>query len=349
MNNEWVSFLQAQQAHIDSLGVSHYAEQPAEADGQSDFMCDLSQLGLLKVSGEDAASFLQGQLSNDVDALDGQHSQLASYCSPKGRILASFRLYRDQDDFYLLMPADTLAATLKRLRMFVLMSKVNIEDISDEFIRIGLCGKKASEALSQLSIALPTQQNGLTTDNDLQLLAIESATPRYILVGKLERIKDTWNALGQHLSAKGYHSWNLMDIQDGIPSIVASTVDAFVPQMVNLHAINGVSFSKGCYPGQEIVARMHFLGKLKRRMYRAQVNADQLPQPGDKLFSATSSSGQGAGQVVTAAAIKDGGYEILAVIQITALEEGSLHLGDINGPELILKDIPYEVPLEREK
>lgn len=349
MSSEWTKFLQTQQAHSDDIGVSHFADDLAVADNDVNFLCDLSQLGLLRISGEDAETFLQGQLSNDVSVLDDKQSQLSSYCSPKGRILASFRLYRANDEFYLLIPADTLAATQKRLRMFVLMSKVTIEDISDEFIRIGISGENANKALQQLSLPMPANENGMAISTSIHVLAIPGEQPRYILIGATTDMQDTWNHLQQHLPAKGYNHWNLVDIKQGIPCIVAATVDAFVPQMVNLHAINGVSFSKGCYPGQEIVARMHYLGKLKRRMYRAHVQTKQVPKPGDALFSADSNSGQGAGQIVMAAALADDQYEVLAVMQIKARDGGDLRLFNNQGPKLEPRELPYSVSLEREK
>jgi len=349
MNNDWANFLQSQQAHINEAGVSHFGNDTETAENKSDFLCDLSQLGLLKFSGEDAASFLQGQLSNDIDTLDGAQSQLSSYCSPKGRILASFRVFRHGDDFFLLIPADTLAATQKRLQMYVMMSKVNIEDLSDSTVRIGVSGESATEALQQLSITAPTNNNAYANQNGLDILNVGGSCPRFIVIGSVDSVQPVWETLKNTLPMKGYNNWNYMDIQDAVPTIVAANVDAFVPQMVNLHAINGVSFSKGCYPGQEIVARMHFLGKLKRRMYRAKVQTEQAPAPSDNLYSTKSSSGQGAGQVVSSAYLGDNNYEMLAVIQITAEQEGDLHLHSIEGPILEIQEIPYTVPLEREK
>jgi len=349
MNTEWTNFLQSQQAHFDEIGVSHFADDLAVADNNPNFLCDLSQLGLLRITGDDAETFLQGQLSNDVSILDGNQSQLSSYCSPKGRILASFRLYRNNGDFYLLIPADTLAATQKRLRMFVLMSKVSIDDLSDELIRIGISGDKATTALEQLSLPIPADKNGLTSKDSIDILDIPSTQSRYILIGSVSAVQDIWRKLKEQIPSKGYNHWNLMDIHQGIPSITEATVDAFVPQMVNLHAIDAVSFTKGCYPGQEIVARMHYLGKLKRRMYRAQVQAKQVPKPGDALFSADSDSAQGAGQIVMSAALTDDRYEVLAVIPVKTHNDGELHLYSNEGPKLEPKELPYSVSLEREK
>jgi len=349
MNTEWTNFLQSQQAHYDEVGVSHFADDLAIADNNPNFLCDLSQLGLLRITGDDAETFLQGQLSNDVSALDGNQSQLSSYCSPKGRILASFRLYRNGEDFYLLIPADTLSATQKRLRMFVLMSKVSIDDVSDELIRIGISGDKATTALEQLALSVPADKNGLTIDDSIHILNIPGTQPRYMLIGSTAVVQDMWEKLKEQFPLKGYNHWNLMDIYQGIPSITDATVDAFVPQMVNLHAIDAVSFTKGCYPGQEIVARMHYLGKLKRRMYRAEVQSEQAPKAGDALFSADSDSGQGAGQIVMSAALADNRYEVLAVISVKTHDENELHLINNEGPKLAPKELPYSVSLEREK
>jgi len=349
MSSEWTNFLQTQQAHIDEFGVSHFADIPAVADDDANFLCDLSQLSLLRINGDDAETFLQGQFSNDIGNLTGNQSQLSSYCSPKGRMLASFRIYRSGDDFYMLIPSDTLTATQKRLRMFVLMSKVNIDDVSEELVRIGISGENANSALQQLSLPIPSDENGLAIKDSIHILNVPGEQSRYILIGPIDAMLNIWNTLKTQLPPKGYNHWNLADIKQGIPSIVAATVDAFVPQMVNMHAIDGVSFTKGCYPGQEIVARMHYLGKLKRRMYRAHVKADQMPKPGDALFSADSDSGQGAGQIVTSAALIDNEYEVLAVIQIKAQSENGLHLVSNEGPKLEIKEIPYTVALEREK
>jgi folate-binding protein YgfZ len=132
-----------------------------------------------------------------------------------------------------------------------------------------------------------------------------------------------------------------MDIRAGIPNVFEDTVEAFVPQMANLQLVGGVSFTKGCYTGQEVVARMQYLGKLKRRMYHARVDAGQPPTPGTEVFSPSSDSGQGAGRIVDAAASPDGGYEVLAVLQISSADANDLQLGDIDGPALQLMELPY--------
>ena len=159
MHNEWITYLQGQQANINEQGRLSFASDSEEARtvSEASVIADLSPLGIIRVSGEEATDFLQGQFSNDIQQLDGQTAQLSSYCNPKGRILASFWIYRHNDAFYMLLPAGTLAATLKRLRMYVLMSKVTLEDASEELVCIGLAGPDSEQALQQQLEAVPTE------------------------------------------------------------------------------------------------------------------------------------------------------------------------------------------------
>jgi len=347
INSDWEQFLRQQHASLDAHGVNGF--EGALNDDTGNKLCDLSGLGILKISGDDAVEFLQGQFSNDVKQLDGSNSQLSSYCTPKGRILASFRIFRDGDDFYLLIPAETIPATQKRLQMYVLMSKVTITDISSDSVRIGINGQQAMDKLAGYCNDLPAADNEFCRVNNMQVLRIPGTQPRFILIGSAGDIQAIWENLVESIPVGGYPDWDLLDIQAGLPSVYNETVEAFVPQMINLHAIDGVSFSKGCYPGQEIVARMHYLGKLKRRMYRAMIKSAMPPAPGTPLVSAHSDSGQGAGQIVSSAPVDEGSCEVLAVVQISAQESGDIHLENDTGPMLHFLEIPYEVPLEREK
>jgi hypothetical protein len=136
--------------------------------------------------------------------------------------------------------------------------------------------------------------------------------------------------------------WDWLDIMAGIPGVHPETSDAFVPQMANLEIVGGVNFKKGCYPGQEIVARMQYLGKLKQRMYRARFEGNTQPHPGDSIF-APDFPGQSAGTVVAAQPAPDNGFDLLAVIQISSAEAGELHLGSETGPKLSLQNLPYPV------
>jgi len=301
-------------------------------------MTDLSHLGVIRVSGSNKLEFLQGQLTNDINKVSENHSQLSSYCSPKGRMLASFRVLQFGEDLLMLLPMELLEATLKRLSMFVLRADVQLADASDALIRIELSGDCASDLLP---IDPPEADNGVVSHDDYTIVRLPGDRPRFLVISDCECIQALWEEAGQVATATSRESWALLDVRAGVPTVYESTKEAFVPQMANLQLIDGVSFSKGCYTGQEVVARMQYLGKLKRRMYRARIDADQAPTPGSDLFSASDASGQGSGKVVDAAASPDGGYEVLVVTPISCAEADDLQLGDADGPALQMLDMPY--------
>lgn len=344
MKEEWQNFLEKVGAEIENRTVVSFGNIPREQRMIQTglVMCDLSHQGLIAVSGDDAADFLQGQLTNDIRNVSAQHSQLSAYCTPKGRILSNFRIFKRNDFFYLRLPRSLLETTLKRLRMFVLMSKVSFEDSSDTLVHIGISGPTAIEQLSQHIKELPAQIDDVTQIDGYTLIKLPGLHPRFEIYGEMEAIKTLWNKLDVHAAAIGSGPWSLLDILAGIPTIYPETSEAFVPHMVNMQIINGVSFQKGCYAGQEIVARMQYLGKLKRQMYRIYIKTNNTVLIGDSLYSADSTSGQGTGTIVDAQAdVVDGGYEALAVINISDAVNNQLKLHDENGPDIEIRDLPY--------
>jgi len=338
MNNQWKSFLESQSAQISADGeVSFVCDNPYPSCA----LFDLSHLGLIRVSGEDAQDFLQGQFTNDIREVTRQHSQLSAYCSPKGRMLANFRIFLHQGDYYLQMPRDTQAAVLKRLPMFVLIAKAQVTDASDDLVSIGLAGDCAEPLLRQQIETIPAEAGDVTQHGELTLIRIPGEPARFQICGSAEAVSALWEQLAKEAQPANRDYWSLLDIRAGIPTIQQQTVEAFVPQMTNMHQIDGVSFTKGCYTGQEVVARMKYLGKLKRRMYRASVDSDTRPQPGDELFAPGSASGQGAGKVVNASPSPEGGFELLVVAEIKSFEEDNLHLQGDSGPKLTPRTLPY--------
>lgn len=301
---------------------------------------DLSPLGLIRIRGEDVDQFLQGQLTNDIAQVDANHSQLSGYCSPKGRMLASFRIVQRGDERYLILPRERLDAVLKRLQMFVLMSRVELSDASAELALIEISGECASDLLP---IDPPVGDNDVNTLDDYSVIRVPGDRPRFQVLAPPDRIQALWEEAAATATPTAFSSWLLLDIRAGIPSVWESTADLFIPQMANLQALKGVSFTKGCYTGQEVVARMQYLGKLKRRMYRLKIDSPTPPEPGQELFSEHSASGQGAGRVVSAAPAPGGGYEALAVIEIGVAEGGKVHLGGPDGPQVEFLDLPYQL------
>lgn len=348
MNTTWQSFLEQSGANIIDGTVRDFGAPGKELNSsQETLIADLSHYGIIEATGDEAADFLQNQLSNDIKLVDDTHSQLSSYCSPKGRMLASLRIFRFNHNFLLRLPIDTLEATLKRLRMFILRSKVSLEDTSDTLARFGISGDQAISLLSEAGIAIPEDVNNVTQNSGYCVIRVPGTRPRFEFYGQPEALAELWTSFSTQAMAVGASVWAIQDIESGVPDIFAGTMEAFVPQMANLHAIGGVSFKKGCYPGQEVVARMQYLGKLKRRMYRAHCDTEALPLVGDNLYS--SGSDESVGKVVQAQPSPQGGIELLAVLQIAQVEKDSIHLQDKNGPQLEFIDLPYEVPLEREK
>ena len=345
MNDNWKSFLLSQGAELLPGRCPHFGKPDEEKTAalQGHALFDLSHYGLIRVSGEDAESFLQNQFCNDLRKVTRTHSQLNGYCSPKGRLLALFRLFRAGDDYLMRLPREILEPTLKRLRMFVLMSKVVLEDASDQLVTIGYAGADAERHLGDILGAAPTAVDNCLQADGLTLIRVRGAQPRFEIHGKPAAAQALWEKLAERARPAGCDAWTLLEIRAGLPEVVTATQEAFVPQMLNLQALDALSFTKGCYPGQEIVARMRYLGKLKRRLYLAHADTETCPQPGDSLFAAGSESGQGVGKVVQAQSLPGGGVELLAVIEIASAEQRPLHLFDAEGPELTLRDLPYAI------
>jgi folate-binding protein YgfZ len=337
----WKTFLQSQGAAIEDGSVLHYgdpaAERAAAADGT--IVADLSQLGVIAFRGEDTATFLQGQLTNDVRALHPDSAQWNGYCSPKGRLLGNFLAWRQDDDYCLQLSGDILPGVLKRLSMFILRAKVQGRDASDESVRLVVAGKQALAAVTAVMGAVPDAAMRSLAGAAGQVIRL--GDDKFVLSIAPERAAAAWQALRQSATPVGATVWDWLRLNAGIPMIVAATQEQFVPQMVNLEVIGGVSFQKGCYPGQEIVARSQYLGKLKRRMFLAHVDAEAAP--GDPLYSADM-DGQATGTVVNAAPAPSGGFDVLAVAQVESANTQTLHLKAADGAALSLKPLPYALP-----
>lgn len=345
MKQEWLEFLEQAGAEIDNNKVNHFGNPDSELRVLHTglVMADLSHLGLISAYGDDASTFLQGQLTNDINQVDLEHSQLSAYCTPKGRILSNFRIFKRQETYYLRLPQEQLESSLKRLQMFILMSKITMEDSTDSLVHIGISGPDADKHLQQFIPQIPDQDDGVSQCNDYTVIKLAGPHPRFEVYGELEPMTHLWQHMDVHAAPIGADAWSMLDILAGIPNIYPETSEAFVPQMINLQVINGVSFKKGCYTGQEVVARMQYLGKLKRQMYRIHIDTHNPVNPGDALYAADTTSGQGTGTIVDARPVPDDGYEALAVINISDAEQGGLKLTDENGPAITIKQLPYSL------
>lgn len=343
MMPEWRKFLQAAEADLDkdrAEGCLH--TQPHAEEINANVLCDLSELGLIGAFGEENAGFLQRQLINDVSQVNATHSQLNAYCNPKGRMLAIFRVFKRDDKFYLRLPQEVLTITLKRLRMYVLRTKVTLEDASDELVRIGLAGPNTEDLLASLVDKIPSRPDDCVSQNGLTILRVPGLRPRFELYGDIDAMPSVWSTLRRSAYPVDASAWSLLDIFAGIPTVLEQTVETFVPQMANLDLIGGVSFDKGCYPGQEIIARTRYLGKLKRRMFRCHVDTEDTPQPGTVVYSYAHHQRPNVGLIVDAQPHPNGGIEALAVLQLAGAETAELRLDGPDEHPIKLKTLPYK-------
>jgi tRNA-modifying protein YgfZ len=344
MSAEWRAFLAHAGAKFDEDRVLHYGNPEAErrSAANGDIIADLSHLAILRAEGADAQSFLQGQLSNDILLVSETGAQLSAYCNAKGRMFAIFLIFRRPDDgYYLQLPATVAEPTLKRLRMFILRAKVKLEFAETGFGRIGLSGPNAENLLKNAlgNNLLANPYDSMTRD-DISVIRLPGRHARFELLAPLARLTPLWQTLSARTTPVGAGPWSWLDIMAGIPAILPGTVEEFVPQMTNLELVGGVSFTKGCYPGQEIVARMHYLGRLKQRMFLAHVESALPPQPGAPVF-APDLPGQSTGSVLLAQPAPEGGHDLLAVVHLSSRETGELRLQTSDGPRLILENLPY--------
>ena len=338
MNPDWQNFLSQHGAAIDA-GVVRFGDRTAElkATVQNTVLCDLSHFGTLRVSGDEAQLFLQNLLSNDIGEVSATRAQLGSFNTAKGRMLASMLIWRDGDDYLLQLPQVLCEPIRKKMSMYILRAKVKITDASNEIISLGLSGKSTQEILGDQFGEFPSFPFGVTTTSLGSAIKIDAT--RLQINTSIQHAPALWEKLSQHAQPVSSNYWDWLNIRSGIPIILPQTQEQFVAQMVNFDLIGGVNFKKGCYPGQEIVARMQYLGKLKRRMYLAHIK-DGSPQAGDELFSADM-EGQASGMIVNAAPAPTGGYDMLATLQIASRETQSIHWKSLQGEILQFLPLPY--------
>ncbi|MGB5080870.1 MAG: folate-binding protein YgfZ [Burkholderiales bacterium] len=297
----------------------------------------LDHLGVLRFSGEDAREFLQGQLSCDVTAMGPKSATYGAYCTPKGRMLASFLLWREETDFLMALSRDIAPAIQRQLSKFVLRSRVKVFDVSDATALTGAAGPQAERALGAVLPEAPKQANEVSRQPG-PATAIRLADGRFVLATSSPGVAALRQKLAGLLESADARAWRWLDIRNGVPRISAATQDELVPQMANLEILGGVSFDKGCYTGQEVVARTQHLGKLKRRMFLANVPAHA--EAGDKLYSEDLGD-QAGGMVVNAEVSPDGGWDLLAVVQTASREASTVHLKSLDGPALRFLPLPY--------
>lgn len=329
--------------HLAGLGFDPAADiatlpGPLPATG----CCDLGSQALLTVHGTEAETFLQGQLTCDVRRLANGDVLPAAHLTPKGRAVASFLVWRVDGTFHLQLPQALAETMTRRLRMFLLRSKATVERADETLVRLGAWGAAAMDVAAAQVGAVPEAPFRQSSRDGCSVLRLPGAGPRLELLLPVAAAIETWTGLtaaGAEVCQEA--AWRLHDIRAGLGWVRAETSEALLPQMLNYDRLDGVSFSKGCYVGQEVVARLHHLGEVKRRAYPGTASVAEVPAPGTPLFSPGSTSRQGAGTVVDAIATGAQTCELLAVVDRQALAAGGLRLGAADGPEVVLHAPPY--------
>lgn len=323
--------------------MEHPAPAVASLAESASYFCVLSDDGIIAARGPDAAVFLHSQLTNDVSNLRDDEARLAGLCTAKGRLLATFLLWKSDDAICLQLPAELREAIRKRLQMFVLRAKVGLTDETDQTALLGLYGDGARRFLASRFPDFPDRAFAVVRSENGVAIRLTDALgrPRYQWITSCDNAVASWPALESDMQLANPRAWRHLDIRAGIPRVVAATQERFVPQMINFEIVGGVNFRKGCYPGQEIVARSQYLGKLKRRMYPAHVDAIDV-LPGTEVFSSSDPT-QPSGMVVNAEPDGSGGSDCLVELKSAARFEGTIHLGSSAGPLLHFRELPYSL------
>lgn len=346
LNKAWLDFLVTQGATLrdgPTPDIEAFTPQ-AGAAGEPDngFIAPLTHLGLIIAEGEEAASFLHNQLTNDILGLTPQSACLAGYCSPKGRLLATMLVWRTEHRVMMALPREILPAILKRLQMFVLRAKVKLHDASDTHVMLGVTGGQTALPGAYFATTPAAPYSVVQADcGSLLRIADAGGLPRFVVtLARTEEAMQIWQSVTATLPAAAPAAWRCGEIFAGVPQITLATLEQFVPQMINFEIVGGVNFRKGCYPGQEIVARSQYLGKFKRRMLLASVDAATVPAA-TEVF-ADNDPGQPCGMVVNAERGPDGRFACLVEMKLDAID-AAVHLGAPDGPLLRFGRLPYEL------
>jgi tRNA-modifying protein YgfZ len=341
MNGNWLAFLQARGARVRSASALDFGDPQAEvrAAQSGDVIAPLAHLSTLGLDGEDAGAFLQGQVSCDVQGLDADHAVLGCYCTPQGRMLANFVLWRARGACRMALAADIAGAVQKRLQMFVLRAKVRITLLDDELVLLGVAGRGGADALREVDGGVPLEPFAVHRGADATTIALSA--DRFLVAARPDGAAALWERFATRLVPVGPAAWQWLDVVAGVPLVTGPTQDRFIPQMANFELVGGINFRKGCYTGQEVIARAQYRGTVKRRLYLAHVASGE-PGAGDPVVGDGEGESAG-GTVVNAARAPEGGFDVLAVLQSAAADAADLRLRTADGPKLEIRPLPYAI------
>ncbi len=315
--------------------------QHKPTSNQSPRLVKLHQTQLLLVKGPEASKFLQGQVTCDLRELNAPVTRIGAQCNPKGRILISFRaLQIDASTIALRIPSSMMEKAKSSLGKYIVFSKAKLHDDS-EYSLFGIYGDDAKRAAETVFNKLPTDNDGwIEKDGNILIQLAQDRFECWIKSADATAFATAFEQqLSDHTVVGDLNDWELLNIRAGIADIYPETIELFTPQEINYQLINGINFRKGCYTGQEIVARLHYRGKLKRHMYRFELSGNQRPAPGTALVNAT--TGHISGHIVATAFSADNQIEILASLLDEQLDQVTLEASTEFLKQLPL---PYAIP-----
>ncbi|MDY0135814.1 MAG: folate-binding protein [Thiomicrospira sp.] len=349
MNTQWHDFLIQQHAQFDAQGAVsqfQYPELERVLIKHGPVMASLAHHALIEVKGEDATGFLQGQLSNDILQVTEEKAQFSAYCDPQGQVLALFLIFKHQDAYYLSFDASLRDIILKRLSMFVMRSKVSLSEVSEQWIRFGFAGQFADLDIQRRLDTKLKKEMACTLSKETglsQLIIIKVPGPfhRYELFAPLEQAIDAWQKLRYNGDVTNNRDWRLLNIASGLPEVTHATSAQHLAQSLNLDKLDVINFKKGCFPGQEIIARMHYRGKANKRMLRIHLNEQIDLQPGDSLELTDHNDKTHKLEVILANGDIFEGTLCLAVGNLKSLELAQGDLRSQRGAKANIEPLPY--------
>ncbi|HKT32003.1 MAG TPA: folate-binding protein [Gammaproteobacteria bacterium] len=317
MHPDWRDFLQRQGAVFDVQHVLHYGDAAAglRAAAGTALIADLSgDYAVIAVEGADRRSFLQGQLSTNVPALTPALSQFSSWSNAKGRVTATLRVLECDARLLLILPRALAASVLKGLSMYVLRAQVRLTDVSDTLCQVGLAGERAPDLLTACGLTVPAETNAVTGFQGIRLVRLHGNTPRYLVLGPCIELQPLWTNLSERgTQPSGSGAWTLLRILAGEPEVHPETTGHFVAQMLGLEELGAVHFNKGCYLGQEVIARAHYRGAVKRHLHRASCDSAESLRPGMEIQA--DGDNQPVGEIVDAGRDANGTWQMLIVLK----------------------------------
>ncbi|MBU2709694.1 CAF17-like 4Fe-4S cluster assembly/insertion protein YgfZ [Zooshikella harenae] len=339
MSTSWPEFLEAQGAQFNGEQVVAFSKPPHSSQPA---LVDLSPMGIVQVSGEGSSKLLQGQLTCDINHVNNSNAKLGAYCTPKGRMLNNFWVWQPNDNFMFFLPRNAITNFSQTLSKYAVFYKCTISDSSDEWVQLAIIGSEASSTLTQLGFPTPSDVLQVATQNQLQVITLPGKQG-YLLSCPKSQAEDCWSKLSKHCSPAGYGYWQEYLVNQGIAWVDQQCQEKYLPQQFNLQHLEGINFKKGCYTGQEVVARTQYLGKLKSCLYRITLPKNTAVLAGQSLYSPTHNSS--VGEIISLNHATQP-TEALAVLMTKAIDANSVYLDQDFSKKVHLLSLPYTITNE---